>query len=98
MIRWLVVGRWWLPPTQRPPQTINHQPVKLTIALAQLNPTVGDIDGNLARIRRARDRAAAGGADLVVMSELALIGYPPEDLVLRPSDTQSTRARTSRRD
>ena len=59
--------------------------MKLTIALAQLNPTVGDIDGNLARIRRARDRAAAGGADLVVMSELALIGYPPEDLVLRPS-------------
>ena len=57
----------------------------LTIALAQLNPTVGDIDGNLTRIRRARDRAAAGGADLVVMSELALIGYPPEDLVLRPS-------------
>ena len=59
--------------------------MKLTIALAQLNPTVGDIDGNLARIRHARDRAAAGGADLVVMSELALIGYPPEDLVLRPS-------------
>ena len=57
----------------------------LTIALAQLNPTVGDIDGNLARIRRARDRAAAGGADLVVLPELALIGYPPEDLVLRPS-------------
>jgi NAD+ synthase len=59
--------------------------VKLTIALAQLNPTVGDIDGNLARIRGARDRAAAAGADLVVVSELALIGYPPEDLVLRPS-------------
>ena len=59
--------------------------MQLTIALAQLNPTVGDIDGNLTRIRRARDRAAAGGADLVVMSELALIGYPPEDLVLRPS-------------
>ena len=57
----------------------------LTIALAQLNPTVGDIDGNLARIRRARDRAAAGGADLVVLPELAIIGYPPEDLVLRPS-------------
>jgi NAD+ synthase len=59
--------------------------VQLTIALAQLNPTVGDIDGNLARIRRARDRAAADGADLVVLPELALIGYPPEDLVLRPS-------------
>jgi len=59
--------------------------VQLTIALAQLNPTVGDIDGNLARIRAARERAAAGGADLVVLSELAVIGYPPEDLVLRPS-------------
>ncbi len=59
--------------------------MQLTIALAQLNPTVGDIGGNLARIRRARDEAAAGGADLVVLPELALIGYPPEDLVLRPS-------------
>lgn len=59
--------------------------MQLTIALAQLNPTVGDIDGNLARIRTARDRSGAGGADLVVLPELALIGYPPEDLVLRPS-------------
>ena len=57
----------------------------LNIALAQLNPTVGDIDGNLARIKRARDRAGERGADLVVLPELALIGYPPEDLVLRPS-------------
>ena len=57
----------------------------LTIALAQLNPTVGDIDGNLAKIRRARDEAAAAHADLVVLSELAVVGYPPEDLVLRPS-------------
>jgi NAD+ synthase len=59
--------------------------VQLSIALAQLNPTVGDIDGNLARLRQARDRASAAGADLVVFPELALIGYPPEDLVLRPS-------------
>jgi NAD+ synthase len=59
--------------------------VPLTIALAQINPTVGDIDGNLARIRGARDRAMAGGADVVVLPELAVIGYPPEDLVLRPS-------------
>jgi NAD+ synthase len=57
----------------------------LTIALAQLNPTVGDIDGNLAKIRGARDEAAAAHADLVVLSELAVVGYPPEDLVLRPS-------------
>jgi hypothetical protein len=41
--------------------------LSLTIALAQLNPTVGDIDGNLAKIRRARDEAAAAHADLVVL-------------------------------
>jgi NAD+ synthase len=59
--------------------------VTLTIALAQLNPTVGDVTGNAALIRRTRDRAAALGADLVVFSELVLVGYPPEDLVLRPA-------------
>jgi NAD+ synthase len=57
----------------------------LSIALAQLNPTVGDVSGNLARVRRARERAAELGADLVVLSELVLVGYPPEDLVLRPA-------------
>jgi NAD+ synthase len=57
----------------------------LSIAFAQLNPTVGDVAGNLARVRRARDRAAELGADLVVFSELVLVGYPPEDLVLRPA-------------
>jgi NAD+ synthase len=57
----------------------------LSIAIAQLNPTVGDVAGNLARVRRARDRAAELGADLVVLSELVLVGYPPEDLVLRPA-------------
>ena len=56
-----------------------------SIALAQLNPTVGDVAGNLARVRRARDRAAGLGADLLVLSELVLVGYPPEDLVLRPA-------------
>jgi NAD+ synthase len=66
--------------------------LQLTIALAQLNPTVGDIDGNLARIRNARDRAAARGADLVVLPELAIIGYPPEDLVLRPSVVEACHA------
>ena len=58
---------------------------KLTIVLAQLNPTVGDIDGNAGLVRAARARAAAMGADLVVASELVVPGYPPEDLVLRPS-------------
>jgi len=59
--------------------------VQLTIALAQLNPTVGDVNGNLAKIRQARDRAVSARADLLVLSELAIVGYPPEDLVLRPS-------------
>jgi NAD+ synthase len=60
----------------------------LTLALAQLNPTVGDIAGNLAAIRAARTSCAS---DLIVCSELALIGYPPEDLVLRPAVIAATR-------
>jgi NAD+ synthase len=59
--------------------------VTLSIALAQVNPTVGDLAGNAALVRRGRDEAAALGADLVVFSELVLVGYPPEDLVLRPA-------------
>jgi NAD+ synthase len=57
----------------------------LTIAFAQANPTVGDVSGNAALVRRMRDEAATQGADLVVFSELVLVGYPPEDLVLRPA-------------
>jgi NAD+ synthase len=57
----------------------------LAIALAQLNPTVGHVSENLQTIRRTRDEAAAGGADLVAFPELVLVGYPPEDLVLRPA-------------
>ena len=58
---------------------------RLSILLAQQNPTVGDIAGNAARLRKARTAAAAASADLVVSSELFLSGYPPEDLVLRPA-------------
>lgn len=57
----------------------------LKIALVQRNPTVGDIAGNAGLIRAARSEAAAAGADLVLFSELFLIGYPPEDLVLKPA-------------
>ena len=57
----------------------------LKIALVQRNPTVGDVVGNAALIRAARGEAAAAGADLVLFSELFLIGYPPEDLVLKPA-------------
>ena len=56
---------------------------RLVIALAQLNPTVGAIGANLDLARRARKEA--GSADLVLFPELFLCGYPPEDLVLRPS-------------
>ncbi|OFW04146.1 MAG: NAD+ synthase [Acidobacteria bacterium RIFCSPLOWO2_02_FULL_68_18] len=64
----------------------------LAIALAQINPTVGAVAANAALIRRARDEAAALGADLVVFSELAVVGYPPEDLVLRPALVQAAAA------
>ena len=57
----------------------------LRIALAQVNPKVGDLTGNAALIRRVRDSAAERPADLVVFPELSITGYPPEDLVLRPA-------------
>ncbi len=60
-------------------------PDRLTIALAQINSVMGDIPGNRRRVEEARARAAAAGADLVVYPELVIVGYPPEDLVLRLS-------------
>ncbi|HEX3499820.1 MAG TPA: NAD+ synthase [Stellaceae bacterium] len=57
----------------------------LVTAIAQLNPTLGDIDGNIAKLRRAREEASVLGADLVVGTELCVSGYPPEDLVLKPA-------------
>ena len=57
----------------------------LSIALAQINPTVGDIDGNIDLIERVEQEAAKKNADLVVTGELAVSGYPPEDLVLKPA-------------
>jgi NAD+ synthase (glutamine-hydrolysing) len=56
----------------------------LRIALAQVNVTVGDLAGNRQRLAAACGQARAAGADLVVFPELALSGYPPEDLLLRP--------------
>jgi NAD+ synthase (glutamine-hydrolysing) len=57
----------------------------VTVALAQINSTVGDLAGNSARIAEAARRAATAGADIVVTPELSLVGYPPEDLLLRRS-------------
>ena len=64
----------------------------IRIALAQLNPVLGDIAGNAEKVRRARAFAAAEGADLVLFSELFIIGYPPEDLVLKPALQADARA------
>jgi NAD+ synthase (glutamine-hydrolysing) len=62
------------------------------VALAQIDPVVGDLDGNRAlildRVREARD----AGADLVVLPELAVTGYPPEDLLLRPGFVRAAQA------
>jgi len=56
----------------------------MRLALAQINPVVGDLDGNRAMILSRLDEARASGADLVLFPELAVTGYPPEDLLLRP--------------
>ena len=64
----------------------------LAIAVAQLNPIVGDIAGNAEKVRRARAEAAGQGADLVVLPELFIAGYPPEDLVLKPVFQAACRA------
>src|ERR1700692_2731411 len=58
---------------------------RLAIAVAQLNPIVGDVAGNLERARAARAVAAKDRADIVAFSELFIAGYPPEDLVLKPA-------------
>jgi len=70
---------------QRPPD-------RLAIAVAQLNPLVGDVTGNLERARAARAQAALDGADIVAYSELFIAGYPPEDLVLKPAFQSACRA------
>ncbi|MGD9740388.1 MAG: NAD+ synthase [Bauldia sp.] len=65
---------------------------RLRISLAQLNPVVGDVAGNLGLARTARAKAAEQGTDLLVLPELFIAGYPPEDLVLRPAFIDACRA------
>ena len=70
---------------------MNARPAdRLAIAIAQLNPVVGDVTGNAAKVRAARTQAA--DADLIVFPELFISGYPPEDLVLKPAFQAACRA------
>jgi NAD+ synthase len=69
---------------------------QFAVTLAQLNPTVGDIDGNAAKARAARAQAVADGADVVLFPELFIAGYPPEDLVLKPAFQAACRAAVER--
>jgi len=64
----------------------------MRIALAQMNPVVGDLDGNRERILAWLGDARDAGADLVLFPELAVTGYPPEDLLLRPGFLRAARA------
>ena len=64
---------------------------RFRIALAQLNPLMGDIPGNLKKARDARAEAARQGADVILFSELYIVGYPPEDLVLKPALQEDAR-------
>src|SRR3546814_572348 len=57
----------------------------LNIALAQINPLVGDVDGNVGRILARQAEARERGADLVVFTELVVEGYTPEDMILKPA-------------
>ena len=56
----------------------------LRVALAQINVTVGDLEGNTQKILTAMQQASQAGAHIVCTAELALTGYPPEDLLLKP--------------
>jgi NAD+ synthase (glutamine-hydrolysing) len=68
----------------------------MRLALAQIDPTVGDLDGNRDLITARIEEARGAGADLVVLPELAVTGYPPEDLLLRPGFVRAARASLER--
>ncbi len=63
----------------------------MRVALAQINPTVGDIEGNSRLIRESIQKAGDSGAELVVFPELSVIGYPPKDLLLKPAVIRACR-------
>ncbi|MEY2571057.1 MAG: hypothetical protein QOE63_1407 [Acidimicrobiaceae bacterium] len=66
---------------------------RVRVALCQINTVVGDLDGNVERVLAAYDQAEADGCDLAVFPELAITGYPPEDLLLKPGFVAANRER-----
>src|ERR1700757_5087149 len=72
---------------------MNTRPAdRLAIAVAQLNPIVGDVAGNLEKARKTRTQAARDGADIIAFPDLFIAGYPPKDLVLKPAFQAACRA------
>src|SRR5262245_41411730 len=71
-------------------------PSQLRLAMAQINVVVGDVDGNAQKILQWIDRARRAEADVVTFPELALTGYPPEDLLLKPQFIDSNLAALER--
>ncbi|MEO5618289.1 MAG: NAD+ synthase [Candidatus Eisenbacteria bacterium] len=67
---------------------------RLRIGLGQINPTVGDLDGNFDRIVASIERARAQNVDLLALPEMVITGYPPEDLLLKPSFIERAMQRT----
>ena len=68
----------------------------MRVAIAQVNVTVGDLDGNVAKLREVAARAKAQGADLVVFPELAVPGYPPQDLLFEPAFVEANRRKVEK--
>jgi NAD+ synthetase len=68
----------------------------LRLQLAQINPRVGDLEGNLGLARRAVDQAVADGADLVIFPELSVVGYPPKDLLEKRAFVAAAEAAAAR--
>ena len=66
---------------------------RVRVALCQINTVVGDLDGNVERVLAAYEQAEADGCDLAVFPELAITGYPPEDLLLKPGFVAANRER-----
>ncbi len=71
---------------------MEQRTIQWRIAIAQINTIVGDIEGNARQIREQMERAREIGADLLLLPELAVTGYPPEDLLLKPSFLRASRA------